>query len=126
MVKGGYDLVQNEVFALFGNVSYIHFDIDQVKYSPITVGLDGQYALNERMLLNGNVDYAVSGKANLEGAGDVDTNYLTARIKYTYFLTEKLGVAVGYNWSNLTMKSDPMVDMKLTDTGYTVGLNYNF
>ncbi|HBE80820.1 MAG TPA: hypothetical protein DDW65_23990 [Firmicutes bacterium] len=124
MLKGGYRLVQNDAFQLYGDLSYSHLSWDasgDPKYSPIMIGVDGKYAINERMFVSGNLDFAVSGKYD-NGSDKTDTDYTVAKVKYTYLLSNQIGVAAGYNWSE--MKPDG--SDKTTDTGATLGLTYNF
>jgi hypothetical protein len=125
MVRAGYGLILNDIFQLYGDLSYTNFDMDTGKYSPIAVGFDAKYALNERMFISGRFDYAVSGKYDDDTQGKMDTDYMAAKVKYNFLLTERLGVAAGYDWTNITMKP-ALGDMKVTQTGFTFGVTYNF
>jgi hypothetical protein len=124
LVKGGYRLLQNDAFQLYGDLSYSNLKGDGSKYSPIMIGVDGKYALNEKMFVSGNLDYAVSGKYKVDGSEDTKTDYMVFKAKYTYQLTENLGAVVGYNYSNMKIKYDDAA--KSTDTGFTLGVAYNF
>ena len=54
--------------------------------------------------------------------------YLVVKVKYKFLFTENLNVTLGYNWSNMKVKYDAEYDgeYKLTDTGFTFGVTYNF
>ncbi|HBF39024.1 MAG TPA: hypothetical protein DDW50_17115 [Firmicutes bacterium] len=128
LLKGGYRLLQSDVFQLYGDLSYISMKWDtddNEKYSPIMIGVDGKYSIAGNMFVSGNLDYAVSGKAKADGSPDTDTDYMAAKVKYTYLFTEKFGAAVGYDWSNRKIKATEG-DYKYTDTGFTLGVTYNF
>jgi predicted porin len=131
-LKAGYPLIKNDLFELYGNLSYLHRDADHsryilwdnLKYSPILIGVDAKYAINEKNLLTGNLDYAVSGKTKTDSLNDTDTDYTTAKVKYTYLFTKNVGAAVGYEWSK--WKLNGSVDKELIDNGFTLGISYNF
>jgi len=136
MIKGGYRLLQTDVFQLYGDLSYSSLKWDtstNPKYSPIMIGVDGKYAISERMFVSGNLDYAVSGKLKTDMIETDSTDYMVFKVKYTYQLTKNLNAAVGYTWSKMKYKfSSTSVgftsdsSLTSTDTGFTLGVTYNF
>jgi Outer membrane protein beta-barrel domain len=130
-LKGGYQLIKNDIFELYGDLSYLSkagdSNFSNIKYSPILIGVDGKYVINEKMFISGNLDFAVSGKTSADSSflsSDTDTDYTAVKVKYTYLFNEKIGAMVGYEWSNWNIKAPTAT--KLTDTGFTLGVTYNF
>lgn len=134
LTKYGYELIPGDAFQLYGTISALNmngdFEIDEaetydMEYTPLLLGVAVKYHINERMYLNGILDYAVCHKDyEMENNEDADADYMAARVKLNYFFTEKFGARLGYNWSQLKIKDDGTT--KDTINGYTIGLIYQF
>lgn len=126
LLKGGYGLVKNDVFELYGNISCLRLEGDSAtndaEYSPIMIGIDSKRIITDSMTITVSLDYAFSGEYKQDGTGDLDADYMVAKVKYNCFFTEHLGASLGYNWSKLEIK-DRDDD---TSTGFTIGGFYQF
>ncbi len=125
-LKMGFDIISNDNFELYGIFSYLNLRGDSktgnAEYEPLMVGIEAKLNLNERMYIDGSVDCAVGEKEyKRTGVGDVDADYMAAKVKFNYLFTEKFGVNVGYSWDKLDVSG------KKTNTkGLTSAMVFRF
>jgi hypothetical protein len=110
-IKVGFGVIKSDNFELYGMLSSLSLCGDSktsdVDYHPILAGIEGKIRFNERLYIDGAIDYAVAYKEyERNGAADVDADYMAAKASFNYLVTEKLGVAVGYTWDELKVSGN--------------------
>jgi hypothetical protein len=120
--KIGFPIIQNDQIELFGMFSLLSLDgnsaTNNVSYSPILAGFILKYHFDEKMDIDGSVDYSVySRDYKRDGFNTVDADFLAVKVRFNYLFTETIGVSLGYTWNQLD------VDNKTTkDKGCTAGI----
>lgn len=124
--KSAFGIITSDQFELdcVGSVAFLNGDSEtgNAEYRPFMLGLETKLALNERMYIDGNVDWAVACKKyKRDNIKDVDADYMMAKAKLNYLITDKFGMNVGYTWDKIDVANNK------TDTkGYTAGIVYRW
>jgi hypothetical protein len=125
LVKNGIVLESDEVSTLYGNISVFDLRVDSAgidkKYLPILLGIGTRYYIDERLYIDGSIDYAITGCG-----GDIfDTCYRVVKVKCSSLVTQNIGVSFGLDWSKMKIR-DNGINIKDSDAGYTFGIIYFF
>jgi hypothetical protein len=108
------------------------------RFSGVLVGLTAVNNLSEKSRLEGSLGYSLSGTCKFQDpdtgvATEKDTDILLFQVKYSYFFTENFGLGIGYQltqhkYNTIVNVLGEMMDMniKVTNSGPTVGVTYRF
>jgi hypothetical protein len=125
LIRNGIVIGGEETFLLYGNFSVLNLSVDSAgineEYWPVLLGIEAISYMNNQAYIDGSIDYAVAGCG-----GDIfNTGYMGIKVKYNFPLSPNMGASFGYNWSMVKIR-DHGIHIKDSDSGYTMGLFYQF
>jgi hypothetical protein len=132
-IKGGYAIVQNEQVKLDLTAGYLYREQSfqninvEVNYKTFVIGADAIFNLDENMNITTGFEYGLSPDGKLKNSGyknDIETHsLLNYQVDFNYFVTENIGLSVGYHSSCWESKEFQYED---TIAGIVTAVTYKF
>lgn len=126
-IKGGLILFGDDQNHLAVTVGYNRQSDDVQKMDGVIWGMDWTTNLSDKTLLEASAGYSDSTvwkAVDEEDDDELDVKVLLLNVRYTCFLTNQLGVSLGYRFDEYTI--DSLGDPKIRYAGPTAGLTYRF
>lgn len=131
-ITGGYQCFKIDKLELNTNFSYLYWKLEgegsgkdfKYKYSPFLIGAACKYRINDKMFIDGVVDYATPDFLIIRSSMAYPADYTAAQVKYSYLFTKDFSATLGYKWSKLIMHTSP--DQEMVTKGFILGAGYNF
>jgi hypothetical protein len=130
-LKGGYRVV--DLRATKVDVILVTVDMDvknrfELEGMPL-VGIDFTQFFSEKFFVTATYQYSVRESFTYDAYGEMsgDIKIIVPRIKFTYLVTDHVGITAGYSSLSYELNTTPSVfNQDTTLGGYTLGVMYKF
>lgn len=123
-LKAGYAFVNQEDFKIYGTLGYFNYEYDDydIEANGTILGLELDSKLTEKSTLDGSIGFSVNGDINYFGNRE-DADVFLAKLKYTYYFTEKVGLGLGYRYYKASQDNS---GNEFEFSGFTAGITFKF